>query len=196
VATLYQLLLGRAPDPSGQAHWAPKVDGGTAPAEIARYLIGSTEFRRHLVDATYARTLGRTPDPSGLAYWTDRLAQDQPVVLRAGLLGSSELWSKAAGDAAAWTDRAYRALAGREATTAEHQVVDPAVAGGADRSSVATAIAELDVAHRFLAQLWYTALLDRSATPTEASAWAAAMHDGRTERSLIAELAASEAAGS
>ncbi|HWJ63572.1 MAG TPA: DUF4214 domain-containing protein [Acidimicrobiales bacterium] len=193
VGSLYQLLLGRSPDPSGRAYWATRLDAGATAVDVARLLIDSAEFRRRLVHTTYTRILGRPADAAGSAYWTDRLDHDAPDALRVGLLGSGELWNRVGTEPAAWTDRAYASLVGRDATAAEHHVIDPALAAGANRGSTAAQITAFDDARRHLAELWYTALLDRSATAAEADAWAAAMAAGRSERSLVAQLAAEQA---
>lgn len=194
LASLYELLLGRSPDPSGRAHWAPKLDAGVTARAIAGQLIDSTEWRRRLVADAFAQILGRPVDPAGSAYWTDRLDREPPDALRSGLLGSSELWADVGARPAGWTDRAYASLVGRPATPDEHRVIDPAVAAGANRGSLAAQIARLDGARRHLAERWYASLLDRSATPSEQAAWATAMAAGHSERSLVAELAAAHAA--
>lgn len=191
-AELYQLLLGRAPDPSGQAFWAQRLDRSDA-ATVARQLIDSAEWRRRFVAVTYTLVLGRPVDPAGSASWTARLDRDPPSSLRVGLLASNELWTRVGSDPSAWTDRAYQALLGRDATPDEHRVIDGAVTDGASRRYLAATITGFDGAHRWVAQLWHTSLLDRSATGPEREGWAAAAAAGRSERWLVAQLAARSA---
>ncbi len=44
VARLYQVVLGRAPDAPGWAHWVTAMQGGESLAEVARDFLGSVEF--------------------------------------------------------------------------------------------------------------------------------------------------------
>jgi hypothetical protein len=193
VTTLYDALFDRSPDASGMAHWAPQIDAGATPLDIARSLVISREFRRRMVAQAYESCLGREPDPAGLAYWTDRLAHVSPDVVRTGLLGSNEAWNHAGRDPSTWIDQVFQALLGRHASTAEILGLVPRVEAGERRSTLARQIAHVPEARRHLAQIWYPLIAKRVPTDSEIDAWAAAMATGRTERSLIAELAASRA---
>jgi hypothetical protein len=191
LGSLYDRLFDRAPDPSGLAHWVPLLDGGTPAGDIARSLVDSAEFDRRLVAEAYRRCLDRPADPAGLAYWAGRLDGLGPDGLRASLLGSEESWRRAHQDPSGWTDLVFEALLGRGATPDEHAVVDDAVPDAAHRTEAADRVARFAEARRHLAEVWYPIVAGRAPTADESAAWAAAMASGRSERALIAQLAAS-----
>jgi hypothetical protein len=91
VTSLYQRLLGRAPDPGGFAFWVQQLNQGATPGDVARGFLFSEEFARNLSREQYQRFLRRAPDPSGWQFWTDRIRsglahQD----LMVGFLASTE----------------------------------------------------------------------------------------------------------
>lgn len=90
VQRLYQNVLGRLPDPGGQAHWTGVLARGADRAAVLADISESAENRQTtapLVQAglwqldpaaaqaarMYDTVLGRLPDAGGLAYWTDAL---------------------------------------------------------------------------------------------------------------------------
>ncbi|WP_426572515.1 DUF4214 domain-containing protein [Aquihabitans sp. McL0605] len=75
VQALYQLVHGRATDPSGEDYWTARLDHGMSRGVLARTLLTSHESAQRTVVQSYDDLLGRTPDPSGKAYWTGVLEQ-------------------------------------------------------------------------------------------------------------------------
>ena len=61
LAKAYTDVLGRAPDPSGQAYWTAKLDAGADRGTVALQFLNAAETRRRLVDDRYRRLLGRLP---------------------------------------------------------------------------------------------------------------------------------------
>ncbi len=77
---LYRRILGRAPEPGGQAYWLDQLARGRTLESVAAGFYGSDEYygivgRRDdaFVDSLYARLLQREPDPAGRAGWLDHL---------------------------------------------------------------------------------------------------------------------------
>jgi hypothetical protein len=78
---LYEAAFGRAPDPSGEAAYVPRLDAGASPVDIARSLVSSAEFARTqgagsdnaFVAQTFQDALGRPADASGSANYTAAL---------------------------------------------------------------------------------------------------------------------------
>lgn len=91
LAAVYEDVLGRGIDPSGQAYFSDKLAQGRTRQQVAKDVLTSDEYKMVVVDYLYATYLGRTPDPIGLAGWTNDLKQgasDQEVL--AGIIGSNE----------------------------------------------------------------------------------------------------------
>ncbi|MGN6695357.1 MAG: DUF4214 domain-containing protein, partial [Aquihabitans sp.] len=73
VTKAYNDVLGRNPDPSGQAYWTNKLNTGTERGQVALQCINSAEARRRLVDDQFLRFLDRLPTPSEQSEWSASL---------------------------------------------------------------------------------------------------------------------------
>ncbi len=92
VPHFYESILGRAPDPTGEAYWDGEVTRmkslGAGVNEVwyamASSFFSSAEYASFNRDDTgfvtdlYNAFFNRPPDASGLAYWTDQLASGMP----------------------------------------------------------------------------------------------------------------------
>jgi uncharacterized repeat protein (TIGR01451 family) len=90
VTTLYNVILGRAPDAGGLQFWTQAMGqpgtsgthgGGVDEKDIVAGFFGSDEFfsksgntAQSWVNALYEDLLGRAPDTGGAAYWANQLA--------------------------------------------------------------------------------------------------------------------------
>ena len=73
VTKAYDDVLGRNPDPSGQAYWTNKLNTGTERGQVALQFINSAEARRRLVDDQFLRFLDRLPTTTEQAEWAASL---------------------------------------------------------------------------------------------------------------------------
>ena len=92
VDAVYQSVLGRAADPSGRAYWIGQLDQGKSVERVARSLVASTEYRRHVVNDSFDRVLDRAPTTGERNYWTTKIATTRVEVLLATLASSAELY--------------------------------------------------------------------------------------------------------
>jgi hypothetical protein len=93
--TVYQDLLGRPIDPTGQMFFSQQLANGATRGQVALGILTSMEYRQNLVTTAYHAFLRRDPDPTGLANWVIFLTQggtDQQ--LNAGILGSAEYFAR------------------------------------------------------------------------------------------------------
>jgi hypothetical protein len=72
VDATFRAVLGRAPDPSGEAWWRNKLEHGTPRTAFVDALLRSRERAGSLVGETYVRYLGRAADAAGRRYWAAR----------------------------------------------------------------------------------------------------------------------------
>jgi hypothetical protein len=79
---LYRRILGRAPEPGGQAYWLGQLARGKTLESVAAGFYGSDEYYAIVgrsdgafVDSLYDRLLGRQADAAGRAQWLDQLRQ-------------------------------------------------------------------------------------------------------------------------
>lgn len=91
LAAVYEDVLGRGIDPSGQLFFSDELAQGRTREHVAHDVLTSDEYKYVVVDYLYTTYLGRAPDSVGLAGWTNYLKQgasDQAVL--AGILASDE----------------------------------------------------------------------------------------------------------
>jgi hypothetical protein len=81
INSLYQELLGRAPDPTGIA-----ANTGASADTIRESILASPEYNNQNVNTIYQDLLGRAPDPTGIA----ANAGATPEQIRQSIFGSAE----------------------------------------------------------------------------------------------------------
>jgi hypothetical protein len=89
VFSIYDGLLGRAPDPLGLEYWVSRVQSGATIPNITAGFLSSPEFTsdygpylqisaQAFVTDIYENVLHRAPDAGGLQYWTGLIAGGRP----------------------------------------------------------------------------------------------------------------------
>jgi hypothetical protein len=86
INSLYQDLLGRAPDPTGIAAYA-----GASADTIRQSILSSPEYNNQNINTIYQDLLGRAPDPTGIAAY----AGATPEQIRQSIFGSAEYQNQA-----------------------------------------------------------------------------------------------------
>jgi hypothetical protein len=95
LAAVYQDLLNRAIDPSGQAAFSQQLASGVSTTMVATEIVTSQEAQKDLVDAFYLAFLRRTADAGGESFFVNELLQgsrDEQVI--AQLVGSAEYFNR------------------------------------------------------------------------------------------------------
>ncbi|WP_372593542.1 DUF4214 domain-containing protein [Actinotalea sp.] len=95
VRDLYDVLLFRAPDAAGVAHWLGLLEQGTGRDAIAYSFYQSRETGRVRVESLYRTLLGRTGDAAGVAHWTPIVLEQGDLALAAWIASSEEYYLKA-----------------------------------------------------------------------------------------------------
>ena len=143
VMSVYEDVLGRAPDPGGLAYWSNLLDSGTAISSVAAAIAHSDEYYANFViKPDYLKLLGRAADDAGVQFWTvqmDAGATDQQ--LEADLVSSSEFYTNAGGTNTAWIDAVYKLLLGRTADANGENYWNSRLDAGETPSQVAQGIA-------------------------------------------------------
>ena len=95
IDAIYQLLLGREADASGESYWTGQLKSGVSRQQVAEDIAGSTENNTLLINSDYFHYLGRAADPGGLVYWLGQFTAgktNEDVI--AGFTGSAEYYQK------------------------------------------------------------------------------------------------------
>jgi len=92
VTSVYATVLGRTPDPSGQAYWEAQAATDSGRRRMATAFVRCGERRGDVVQGEYRRLLDRDADPAGLAHWTGVLGPPSGSVddLLASIIASEE----------------------------------------------------------------------------------------------------------
>ena len=89
---VYEHVLGRAADPSGEAYWTDRLASGTSRDRFVRSFLRSPERARAVVRAAYLTNLQRKADAGGLASWVAKYtsAKAGELDIAVALAASSE----------------------------------------------------------------------------------------------------------
>jgi hypothetical protein len=96
VDALYQSLLGRGPDKTGEDFWTSQLQGSLVPIQVANGFTGRTDGLSERIQQTYQRYLGRGADPGGLTFWLSQYhmgAVNEDIVT--GFIASDEFFMQA-----------------------------------------------------------------------------------------------------
>ena len=95
LAALYQDVLGRPIDPSGQAAYSQMLANGMSRGDVAAALLQSTEGSQYRVNQDYIWLLNRNADSAALTAYGSQLAssgQEEAIVVT--LLSSDEFYGR------------------------------------------------------------------------------------------------------
>ncbi|MGN6693308.1 MAG: DUF4214 domain-containing protein, partial [Aquihabitans sp.] len=89
---VYEHVLGRDSDPSGQAYWEARLASGTSRDRFVRSFLRSAERGRAVVRNAYRTDLLRNADPGGLSSWVKKYTTSKAgeLDIAVALLASSE----------------------------------------------------------------------------------------------------------
>ena len=186
VCSVYEDLLGRAPDSGGLAYWNAQLSGGASRNAVAFDIATSPEYRGDLVESYYKAYLGRASDPGGLAYWVAQLtsgASDQTVASQ--ILGSGEFYADSGGTAEGFVTALYSDLLGRTPDSDGLAYWEGQLSSGTTPTSVAAAILSSTEYRTDYVQTLYVSLLGRDADAGGLSYWVAQLAGGQSNETVI-----------
>ncbi len=170
------------------------TSGATTRQTITTELMDTDEYRGLDVDRTFTRFLRRTVDPSGRTYWINSIGNGKALWrFRAQLFGSNEYFTKAGGTNAAYLDRVYFDVLGRQIDPSGKAYWGKKLDNGADRGSVALNFINSSEFRRFVVDDQFLRFLDRKASVGEHATWDGKITGTTTgEQDLIAFLVSSD----
>lgn len=192
VIQVYRDLLGRVPDPAGQAVWEGELEAGTPYGEVANAITGSDEYRSRLIRESYTRYLGRGAEPAGLAYWLSRMHAGVHIEdMQAGFIASDEFYARGGGTDAGWVALLYRTVLGRTPAPSEVAWWVGAIGSGMNRGSVALGFLYSTEHLTTVVDGYYVDLLGRHIDPSGKASWVGLIQHGHRDEEIIAGIVAS-----
>lgn len=174
VEQLYQVFLGRSPDPGGWDGWTAALRSGSLDrTQVALGFARSIEYATTYVNRAYLDVLGRPADPGGLIAWRDAIVRGSidEAGVKVALLASEEFYAGAGRDVTTWVARMYARILGRSPDAGGLAAwVNVAVSQG--RSAAAVGVVQsTESAFRRVAAL-YQSVLGRAPDPGGQASWA------------------------
>jgi hypothetical protein len=172
VESLYQDLLGRLPDATGESFLKRLLDAGVPPTAVVQAIISSPEYVLHQVQDLYTRLLGRPADAVGLQGAVAALAGGMPLgQLEAVLLGSPEYLARHGGTLTGFLQGVYAEVLGRPIDPAAAAFWSEVLASGIPPAQVAALIANSAEAVQSLVNARYHHFLRRNVDPATLQFW-------------------------
>jgi hypothetical protein len=192
LCSVYEDLLGRAPDPGGLAVWESELAAGVSDEQVAHDIATSPEYRSRLVQFYYEGFLRRAADPGGLASWVGLLnagGNDQSVV--EGIMGSPEFYADAGGTPSGFVTALYTDLLGRAADPGGLASWVGQLNAGVSLGAVVAGVLSSNEYETDWVEAEYVHLLDRAADPGGVAFWVSELAGGASYEQVIAGLVGS-----
>jgi RHS repeat-associated protein len=188
VTQLYRDVLGRDPEAGGLTLWVQAFQGDTTRAQVAQAVWESPEHRGLEVDQFYATYLHRAADALGRAFWIDQLLGGVSETDTAALFLTSEEYTLAHPNTAAFVNGVYADVLGRT-PDALGLVTWPPLTDQGTGGRLATArgvLTSVETEGRIL-DGFYAAYLHRAANAAGRQDWLAVLQSGRLTPAQVAE---------
>jgi len=188
VASVYGLLLYRAPDPSAST-WVNELNSGASPTSVVLAIEGSAEYLTDQVVALYSRYLNRAPDPSGEQYWLNVLLQGGTLEeVAEGMVSSQEYFQDHGSTNTGYVTGLYNQVLNRSPSTSELDGWVNALNAGESRMAVAVSFLTSPEYRNDLVETDYNLYLGRAADSTGLTNWVNALDSGSTDQQVLAGI--------
>ena len=178
VIGLYNLILGRAPDPAGQDAAVAALRGGAPLSAISSNLFHSAEYYTDLAISDYQNYLGRTPAPSEINAVVAALQGGLSAEHLAQSLLSSPEFNAIHPTNTDFIQQAYRDTVGREASTSEIAAVSGFLTSGLSRAAVIDSLLNSYEADARSVNGFYLTILDQPSDPSGLDFWVKGLQGG------------------
>lgn len=168
VRAVYEDLLGRPSDATGEAYWGnllvrgAHLDGGGRD-RVAKSFVFSDEYVGAVVDRRYRAAFDRQAEEEGREHWVGRLRDGvTPEELAVRLFASEEFFDASGRDPATFVERLYRRVLDREVADAEREHWVGAMGDTLDRRGVAGIVYRSEESRRVRVTTLYHRFLGRA----------------------------------
>jgi hypothetical protein len=187
VATLYRVVLGRAPDPGGFSFWVHDLQAGASRQQVAAGFEESAEHRGIQVDGFYATLLHRAADSAGRAHWVKALeAGMREEVVERFFLTSPE-YLAAHRDTLSYIQGVYHDVLGRAADPSGIALGTALDKLSSGRAVLADMVLNSAEEHQRIVDGFYSQFLNRGPDTVGEQAWLRALQNPTLTQDTMAE---------
>jgi hypothetical protein len=187
VTTLYHVLLGRQPDPTGLTDWVQSLDSGDPAADVERQIRASPEYRGDQVDGLYATYLHRAADPAGRAGWIAALSAGLSETDAARLFMTSPEYTLSHPEEVSFVSGLYADILGRTPDAIGLNGWVGAARRGLSRDAIADAFLHSLEASRRTVTGYYAQFLGRAPDAAGLEFWSALLQSRRASRDQVVQ---------
>jgi hypothetical protein len=189
VTSLYQDVLGRAPDAPGLQSWVALHHAGVSREAIATGFWLSPEHRGLEVDQFYAQILHRSADPLGRASWVNALEMGVSEANVVAAFFTSAEFQATHPDPGSFVNALFPDVLGRPATPAEVASLSRLIDNGpASRTQLVLTVLSFDETYTAALNDYYNHFLDRAASAAELQGWLTLLRTGLLNSTNVATM--------
>jgi hypothetical protein len=189
VAGLYQDVLGRSADITGEAGWVQALENGLSRTQLALDFLQGAEFEQNVIAGYYQTFLNRQAGPAELQSWLNTLRQTGQSFEAVGeeILESQEYFGMVQ-PTTSYLTGLYQTLLGRPLDAGALTDWEPLIQYGAPFPDISTGIWQsAEHRSREITQ-YYATYLHRTPSATELAGWLNDFEAGATEDQVQAAI--------
>jgi streptogramin lyase len=189
VTGLYNMILGRAPDPAGLAGWVSALKSGTLKLpQVAADFLDSTEYLSHVVGSYYQNFLDRAASSAEIAAWVSAMQGGKSEEQVATAFFESAEFNRSHGDNSTFVQGLYNDILGRHATDAEVSAWSGALSSGTSQSQVISDVLGSTEADMRAVVGFYEIILAGEYDPSGINFWVAGLQSGATLSTVASDF--------
>jgi hypothetical protein len=194
VTSLYTVVLGRQADSTGYDNALGQLNDGYAPARVSVVVgvLGTPEYRAHLVATDFQTYLGRAASADDVANFENLLVQGTDEQLLAVLAASDEYYSHNGGTNQDFLAALYRDFLHRSPDASTQGILDRLNNGSLSRAQVAAGILASPEYRQVKVATCFQTYLGRAASAPDVANFASLLQETSDEQVLAVLLGSSE----
>ena len=182
LAAVYQDVLHRAVDPTGQSFWLGLLAGGLTRVEVSQGIADSVEAHSDVIKNLYLNLLNRPVDSQGLSGFLNLFAAGQDAEqVKAIIYGSPEYFQVHGGANPGFVDALFQDALSRSANGQEQAYYAQLLAAGQSRTLVSSMVVESPEADQDVVKGYYLSYLKRAADATGLAYWTSLLEQQNRE---------------
>jgi hypothetical protein len=189
VGQLYEDLLGRSVDAAGMSTFADTLNQGHDRSQVYVGIVGSAEFRAHVVEGLFTQYLNRPADPAGLSTFEGLLASGSSMEhIKSLILGSEEYLQNHGGTNTSFVAALYLDVLGRPADASGAALWTGQLAQGTSRTQVALELLTSTEAYQVQVTADYEKCLQRDPDSAGLNTWVSALQQGQSDLVVLCNI--------